>query len=78
MLPTVSDILSRRLERVFVDHPRSVDESYLQHFRFAAGFAIALFSAGAAAAVHAVIPCMCERTASLKVRELYRRIDNRG
>ncbi len=74
----MSDVLSRRIERIFVDHPRSVDESYFQHLRLAAGFAIALFVAGAAAAVHAVIPCMCERTASAKVRELYRRIDNRG
>lgn len=70
--------LTRPIERVFIDHPRSVDESYFQHFRFAAGFAIALLSAGAAAAVHAIIPCMCEKTASRKVQNLYRRIDNRG
>lgn len=74
----MSDVLSRRIERIFVDHPRSVDESYFEHLRFAAGFAMALLGASAAAAVHAIIPCMCERTASTKVRELYRRIDNRG
>lgn len=68
----------RTLDRMFVDHPRSVDESYLQHLWFAARFAGALLVAGMAAAVHALVPCVCEKTASRMVRELHRRVDNRG
>ena len=70
--------MRRAFDRVFNDHPRSVDESYLQHMRFAAGMSARLIVAGLAAAVHALIPCVCERTASTMVRGLHRRIDNRG
>ena len=70
--------MPRTIERMFFDHPRSVDESYFQHMWFAARFAASLFVAGAAAMVHALVPCVCERTASRMVRDLHGRVDNRG
>lgn len=70
--------MPRTLERMFIDHPRSVDESYFQHLRFATRFAASLFIAAGAAAIHALIPCVCEKTASTMVRSLHRRVDNRG
>ena len=63
---------------LFLDHPSSVDETYAQHARFAAGFSLKLFAAGCAALVHAVIPCLFEKTASRMVAELYARTHNRG
>lgn len=66
------------LSALFFDHPASVEESYLEHMRFAAGFAFWLALAAGAAAVHAVIPALCETTASRIVRRLYARIENRG
>ncbi|MCB1381320.1 MAG: hypothetical protein KDK89_23555 [Alphaproteobacteria bacterium] len=66
------------IAKVFLAHPHSVDESYAQHARFAGGFALKLFAAGAAAAVHAVIPCLFERTASGMIAEMYARTHNRG
>lgn len=64
--------------RLFLDHPHSVDESYLQHAAFAGRFSLALFAAGLAALVHAVLPFCFERTASRAVARLYARTHNRG
>ena len=66
------------IARLFLDHPSSVDETYAQHARFAAGFSLTLFAAGCAALVHAVIPCLFEKTASRMIAELYARTHNRG
>lgn len=52
------------LDRVFLSHPRTVGESYLEHCAFAFGIGSKLLMAGAAALVHAAIPCLCETTAS--------------
>ena len=64
--------------RVFLSHPRSVDESYGEHAMFAGGFALRLFLAGGAALVHAIVPCLFEKTASRMIAEMYARTHNRG
>lgn len=66
------------ITQIFLNHPASVDETYGQHARFAGGFALKLFAAAGAAAIHAVIPCLFEKTASKMVGELYERTHNRG
>jgi hypothetical protein len=66
------------LSKTFLDHPRSVDESYAQHAAFAARFSLRLFAAGFAALVHAVIPCLFEKTASRIIADLYAKTHNRG
>ena len=65
-------------DRIFLSHPSSVDETYFEHARFASGFAIKLFAAAGAALVHAIIPCLFEKTASRIVADLYARTHNRG
>jgi hypothetical protein len=55
-----------------------VDESYAQHAAFAARFSLRLFAAGSAALVHAVIPCLFEKTASRIIADLYAKTHNRG
>lgn len=60
--------------RLFLDHPRSVQESYLAHFRSALGFALAMFACAIAAVVHAVVPRLFEKTASRTVARLYDRM----
>ena len=52
----------RAFARIFIDHPRSVDETYFEHMRFAGWFAVRLLMAGCAAIIHAVIPCRCCQT----------------
>jgi len=52
------------LNRLFLAHPRTVDETYLEHCAFAFRIGSRLLLAGAAALVHSVVPCLCETTAS--------------
>ena len=66
------------LHRLFLSHPQTVDESYGEHFWFALGFAAKLAGAAGAALVHAVIPCLFEKTASRMIREMHERITNRA
>jgi hypothetical protein len=66
------------LQRLFLSHPQTVDESYGEHFLFALGFAARLFGAGLAALVHAIIPCLFETTASRMIREMHDRIASRA
>ncbi len=66
------------IRRIFLDHPSSVDETFLQHMAFALKFAGLLFTAAFAALVHALIPCLFEKTASGIIARLYARTHNRG
>lgn len=66
------------VSRLFVEHPSSVDETYFQHMAFAFGFSFRLFRAAFAAAAHGVIPGVCEKTASVEIKEMYNRIHKRG
>ena len=66
------------ITRIFLAHPRSVDETYLQHARFAGLFALTLFAAAFAALIHAIIPAAFEKPASRIITRLYERIHNRG
>ena len=66
------------ISRVFLNHPRSVEESYLEHATFAGGFSLRLFGAAFAAAIHAVVPCLFEKTASNAIASMYARTHNRG
>lgn len=66
------------INRIFLDHPAKVDETFLQHMAFAAKFSGKLFAAGGAALVHAFIPCLFEKTASTIIADLYAKTHNRG
>jgi Family of unknown function (DUF6356) len=61
-------------ERWFVDHPRSVGETYWQHQRAAMGFSVHLFRAGAACLVHAIVPVWFMTTASRTIQKLHGRL----
>ncbi len=66
------------IKRVFLNHPRAVNESYAEHAVFAGGFAFKLLGAGMAALVHALIPCLFEKTASRLITEMHAKIHGRG
>jgi len=66
------------ISRIFLDHPAKVDETFFEHLVFASGFAGKLFVAGGAALVHALIPCLFEKTASKIIADLYHKTHNRG
>jgi hypothetical protein len=65
MIPVLNpEIPMQILNRLFLAHPRTVGESYLEHCGFALRIGSRLLLAGSAALVHAVVPCLCETTAS--------------
>ncbi|MFD2739267.1 DUF6356 family protein [Sulfitobacter aestuarii] len=64
--------------RIFLSHPAQVEETFLEHMHFAMKFAALLFAAGGAALVHALIPCLFEKTASKIIARLYERTQSRG
>ena len=66
------------INRIFIDHPHAVDETYAQHACFAAVFSFWLFVAAGAALVHAIIPALFEKTASRIIARLYAKTHNRG
>ena len=66
------------LPRSFVDHPRSVGESYGEHFTVALGFGLRLIGAGLACLVHACVPGWFTRTGSRAVRALARELEERA
>ena len=66
------------LPRSFVDHPRSVGESYGEHFAMATGFGLRLIAAGLACLVHAWVPAWFTRTGSRAVRDLACELDERA
>ncbi|MBQ0805914.1 MULTISPECIES: DUF6356 family protein [unclassified Sulfitobacter] len=66
------------ISRIFLEHPAKVDETFLEHMAFALKFAGLLFAAAGAALVHALVPCLFEKTASGIIAKLYAKTHNRG
>jgi len=64
-------------DRIFLQHPRSVGESYPRHAATAFGFGIRMIGGGLACLVHGVIPSLFTRTGSGTVKALYGRMKSR-
>ena len=56
------------IERIFLEHPRTVRESYGGHMRVAWSFSFRLMGAGLACLVHGLVPCLFKQTASRQIR----------
>jgi hypothetical protein len=63
--------------RLFLSHPQEVGESYFQHQRVALSFAFPLLGAGLAALTHALVPGLCQTTASDMIHQLHQRLERR-
>lgn len=61
-------------DRIFLEHPRSVGETYLQHQRSAFSFASAMFGAAIACLIHGLVPALFTQTGSTTVSRLYDRM----
>jgi len=60
--------------RLFTDHPASVDETYGQHFMAAAGFGLRMIGGGLVCLVHALIPgAFCTKGSDM-ISELHERM----
>ena len=60
--------------RLFIDHPKSVNENYLEHMAMAGSFGWAMLRASGACFVHALVPGLCEKTGSTIIRQLHGRM----
>jgi Family of unknown function (DUF6356) len=58
-------------EKLFVLHPRSVGETYLQHLASAAAFGGRMMAAGCACLLHGIFPFLFVTTGSATVRHLH-------
>jgi hypothetical protein len=59
------------LDAIFLRHPRSVGETYVEHLAAAMTFAAQLTAAAVACFVHALVPALFERTGSRIIGELH-------
>nr|WP_315462529.1 DUF6356 family protein [uncultured Sphingomonas sp.] len=67
------------LDRLFLAHPRTVQESYGEHLVVASSFGLTMIAAGMACMVHALVPGLFERTGSRAIQHLHdRMIQNRS
>lgn len=57
--------------KMFLDHPREVEETYFEHMGVASSFGFAMIWGGIKALVHAVFPAFCVTSGSDTVRRLY-------
>jgi hypothetical protein len=62
------------IRSLFLSHPQSVGETYMEHQGVALSFAAELFVASLACAVHAVVPGLCTRTGSRTIERLHARM----
>jgi hypothetical protein len=63
--------MTNPIDRLFIEHPRSVGESYGKHFRLACGVGVAMVGAGFACFVHALFPALFQRTGSATIHRLH-------
>jgi len=59
---------------LFIEHPASVDETYLQHFTSALSFGARMILAGVACMVHGVLPAVFVTRGSDTIRTLHDRM----
>jgi len=62
------------IRALFLSHPESVGETYLEHQGVALSFAAELVAAGLACAVHALVPALFTRTGSRAIERLHTRL----
>lgn len=65
------------MNNIFTKHPKSVGESYFQHFRKALNFSGLLLSLSFKALVHAILPCCYETTVSDRIKKLNENMQKR-
>ena len=65
-------------KKMFVEHPRSVHESYLEHLIQAFSFSFLMLMGAIACFIHALVPGLFTRSGSLIIQDLFdRMVQNR-
>jgi hypothetical protein len=61
-------------KRLFIKHPVSIGETYLEHALHSAQFGVAMLRGAGAAFIHAVFPALCTTTGSRIIGRLHNRM----
>ena len=61
-------------KRWFLAHPAALEETYFEHMSFACGFGFRLLGAGCACLIHALVPCLFERTGSRMIVAMHEQL----
>jgi hypothetical protein len=64
----------RKFLQLWIEHPRSVGETYTEHLRTALGFGATMVTAGIACCFHALFPFLFVRTGSQAIVSLHERM----
>jgi hypothetical protein len=70
--------MSRTFHRLFVEHPREVDESYLHHMAASARFGFRLLKLAGCAYAHALVPGVHKATVSKSICGMAEEMDGRA
>lgn len=62
------------IDKLFLDHPKSVGESYWEHLYMASCFSGRMLFGAVACFIHALIPGLCVKTGSKTITELHDRM----
>lgn len=65
-------------QKLFLEHPRQVGETYFGHMRAAASFGAHMMLGGIACMIHGLLPTFFMKTGSSTVRRLYGRMQPRA
>ncbi len=65
------------LQRLFIEHPRTVGESYFEHMAASLGVATRLGAAAAKCVVHAIVPGLCKTAGSDAILKLHAEVSPR-
>lgn len=68
----------RLLKRLFADHPREVDETYLQHLAAAWTMGLRLARLSATAFLHGVVPGVAKTVVSDEIKTMARDLGGRA
>ena len=70
--------MSETFKRLFVDHPREVEESYFEHMAASGRFGFKLLRLAACAFCHAVVPGLFKTTVSDEIKATARTMGKRA
>ena len=68
----------RKLKTLFADHPREVNETYLEHQATAFGMGLRLARLSATAFLHGIVPGVCKTAVSEEIKTMARDLGGRA
>lgn len=66
------------IKKIFIEHPASVNESYLQHLLFASTTSLKMIATALMLFAHALVPCLFKTTGSDFIIRMYKIIAKRN